>query len=227
MTRRRPAVTAFWAERLGCPVSAFEKPGLTLAPHPRQAAVYVVAVDSAVVVLAPESLHARFRAAADPRVWLTPEALRPLLPPGAKLVGPARIAYLHRALGAPDGVERLESASDSRLGRLRERVTVEDWQHANLEGHEPLFACLVDGEIAAASDFERLAERVAHIGVLTDPRHRGRGLGRVVVQAAAAHALALGLLPQYQTLASNVPALRIAESLGFEPFATTLAARLP
>jgi hypothetical protein len=57
-------------------------------------------------------------------------------------------------------------------------------------------------------------------------RRRDRRLGRAAVQAAAVHALELGLLPQYQTLASNAAALRIAESLGFEPFAITLAARL-
>jgi hypothetical protein len=46
------------------------------------------------------------------------------------------------------------------------------------------------------------------------------------VQAAAARAQELGLAAQYQTLASNTPALRVAAALGFEPYATTLAARL-
>ena len=44
------------------------------------------------------------------------------------------------------------------------------------------------------------------------------------VQATAAAAQARGLLPQYQTLAANAPALAIAAALGFELFATTLSA---
>lgn len=188
--------------------------------------MFVVDADAAVVALAPETLHARLRTVTDPRALVTPDGLRALLPSEARLIGPARIAYLHGALAAPDGVERLGSASDPRLRALREHASAEAWRHANLEAAEPpLFGCALAGEVAAAAGFERLAERVAHIGVLTDPRHRSRGLGRSVVQAAAAHALELGLLPQYQTLASNAPALRIAESLGFEPFATTLTAR--
>jgi GNAT superfamily N-acetyltransferase len=188
--------------------------------------VYVVVVESAVVVAAPESLYERLLGVPDPRALVTSECLSALLPPGARLVGPARIAYLHEAIAAPAGVERLTSPSDPRLGALRARVTAEEWRHANLEAAEPpLFARPVGAALAAAAGFERLGARVAHIGVLSDPSQRGRHLGRAVVQAAAAHALELGLLPQYQTLAANAPALRIAQSLGFEPFAVTLSAR--
>jgi GNAT superfamily N-acetyltransferase len=190
------------------------------------AAVYVFATATSVVVAAPESLYPSLRAVSDPRALIAPETLRALLPADATLVGPARIAYLHRAVAAPAGVVTLASPADPRLASLRGAVTPENWRHANLEAAEPpLFGREVDGQVASAAGFERLLDRVAHIGVVTVPNQRGRGLGRAVVQAAAARALELGLLPQYQTLASNAPALRIAESLGFEPFAVTLAAR--
>jgi RimJ/RimL family protein N-acetyltransferase len=221
------AAAAFWAERLGCAQSAFESPGLTVVAHPLPGRLYAMCVGEAVVVAAPESLRERVRAVARPAALVTPEGLRPLLPEGALLVGPARIAYLHRPLAAPEGVARIDSVADARLARLRARVTAEEWQHANLDAAEvPIFACLEAGEVAAAAGFERVGGRVAHIGVLSDPRLRGRGLGRRAVQAAAAHAFAAGLMTQYQTLASNTPALRIADSLGFELFAVTLAARL-
>jgi GNAT superfamily N-acetyltransferase len=222
----RPAVAAFWAERLGCPAGAFDAAGLTLVPHPSPQRFYALAAGAAVVVAAPESLHARARAVADPQSLVTPEVLRALLP-GAVLVGPAVLAYLHRALDAPEGLERLDAADDARLLALRARVAAEEWQHANLAAAEPpLFAHVRGGAVVAASGFQRLAGRVAHIGVLTDPEQRGRGLGRAVVRATAAQALALGLLPQYQTLVANSPALRIAQSLGFERFATSLSARM-
>ena len=216
----------FWAQRLGCPPSHFDGPGLAVVAHPLPGRTFAIATASAVVVAAPESLHERLRSVPHPRALVEPETLRPLLPAGAVLVGPARIAYLHRPLAAPAGVVSLASPADARLAALRGAVGAEDWRHANLEAAEPpLFGCEVEGRLAAAAGFERLLGRVAHIGVLTDPAHRGRGLGRAVVRAAAARALELGMLPQYQTLASNTPALRIAESLRFEPFAVTLAAR--
>lgn len=207
-------------------MSAFERPGLTLVRHPEPAAVYAVAAGEGVVVAAPESLHARLRAVVEPRVLVTRAGLSPLIPEGARLVGPARIAYFHEASLEAPGLERLESRNDPRLHALRESVTAEEWRHANLEAAElPLFAVADGGELAAVSGFERLAGRVAHIGVLAHPSHRGRNRGLAVVCGATARALELGLLPQYQTLAANVPALRIAERLAFEPFATTLSAR--
>lgn len=217
---------AFWAKRLGCAASVFERPGVTVVRHPLER-VYAMAVGDSLIVAAPEALRERFANASEPRALVTPEGLRPYLPAVERFVGPARILYLERPLAEPAGVDRIDSVSDSRVVALRGRVTAEEWEHANLAAAEPpLFAVLLGGEVGAASGFERLDDRVAHLGVLADPRVRGRGLGRVAVQAAAAHAQSLGLLAQYQTLAANVPALRIAESLGFELFAVTLSARL-
>jgi GNAT superfamily N-acetyltransferase len=216
----------FWAERLGCSPADFTRPGLTLVRHPEPLAFYALAARGAVVVAAPESLHAHIREAADPVALVTRVGAARVLAPDASFVGPARLAYLERALGPPEGVVRVESASDAALARLRGSVSAEEWRHANLEAAEPpLFACAHEGALASASGFQRLLGRVAHVGVVTDPRARGRGLGRRVVQAAAVHAGALGLLVQYQTLAANAPALRVAESLGFAPFATSLSAR--
>jgi GNAT superfamily N-acetyltransferase len=216
----------FWAERLGCAPADLERPGLTLVRHPEPRAFYALAAGAAVVVAAPESLHPLLRGVADPVGLVTREGASRVLPPEAAFVGPARLAYLERTPEAPEGVVEVASAGDAALARLRASVGVEEWRHANLEAAEPpLFACAHGGSLAAASGFQRLLRRVAHLGVVTDPRARGLGLGRRVVGASAAHAARLGLLVQYQTLAANAPALRIAQSLGFVPFATALSAR--
>jgi RimJ/RimL family protein N-acetyltransferase len=216
----------FWAERLGCAESRFAAPGLTLVAHPAEA-VFVLATRSAVVVAAPDALHERLRAVADPRALIVPARLRTLLPEHALLIGPACVAYRHDPVSPASGPVEIHSAGEERLGALRAAVAPEEWRHANLEASEPpLFACEVDGAIAAAAGFQRLLDRVAHIGVLAHPAHRRRGLARRAVQSATALAQAHGLLAQYQTLDSNAPALAIAARLGFERFATTLAARL-
>jgi GNAT superfamily N-acetyltransferase len=216
---------AFWAQRLGCAERAFAVPGPALVPHPRGNSLYAFATASSLVVMAPPALHAAIRGLENPRALVTPEGARALGRPIGRLVGPARIAYLHRDVSHAAEAILLDSARDPRLQRLREAVTAEEWQHANLDAAEPpLFAVEQGGAIAAAAGWERLLDAVAHIGVLAHRAWRGQGRARRAVQAAAAAAQARGLLPQYQTLASNAPALAIAAALGFEPFATTLSA---
>jgi hypothetical protein len=47
-----------------------------------------------------------------------------------------------------------------------------------------------------------------------------------VVAHLAGVASAEGLIPQYRTLDANIASIRIAESLGFEGYATSVAVRL-
>ena len=215
----------FWAARLGCAADAFRAEKLTLLDRPDEA-VFVVATARGVVAAAPPALHGEFARAADPRALVTWEALSAIVPEGARTVGAAWIGYTSRAAGSAEGVRPLESAQDAALTALRASVTAEEWRHANLEAVEPpLFACAEDGVLVSASGYQRLLERVAHIGVVTSPASRGRGAGRRAVAAVLALALERGLLPQYQTLVANEPARRIAAALGFAHFATTLGAR--
>jgi predicted GNAT family acetyltransferase len=51
--------------------------------------------------------------------------------------------------------------------------------------------------------------------VCTDPAHRGRGLATSLVRAVAAGIRARGETPFLHTAASNMPAIRLYESLGF------------
>ncbi|WP_409013457.1 GNAT family N-acetyltransferase [Deinococcus sp.] len=67
---------------------------------------------------------------------------------------------------------------------------------------------------------------MASVSVVTHPAHRGRGAGTAVVSALAQWLLAEGLVPHYQTLHSNVPAVAAARHLGFVQTARTLSVRL-
>ena len=87
------------------------------------------------------------------------------------------------------------------------------------------------GEMASQDDCQLRSAKVwddviAHISVVTHPAYRGRGYGRGVVAHLAATALQAGLIPQYRTLDSNTGSIRIAEALGFERYATSVAVRL-
>jgi hypothetical protein len=72
----------------------------------------------------------------------------------------------------------------------------------------------------SAAGYEVWGGLVAHIGVVTSASSRGRGFGRSAVRYIANHAIAAGLVAQYQTLLDNVASMGIARDLGFEPYAT-------
>jgi len=215
----------FWAQRLGCPVAALQRPGLTLLVHPQEV-VFVVATARGTVVAAPLELHPRIEGVADLRALTDWESLRALVPTPARTVGAAWLGYTCEPAGSTRDTQPFESARDPALAKLRAAVTPEEWRHGNLDRSEPpIFASVEDGTVAAACGYERLLDRVAHLGVVTDSQRRGHGAGRRAVAAALARALERGLLAQYQTLVANTPARRIADALGFAHFATTLSAR--
>ncbi|WP_337192349.1 GNAT family N-acetyltransferase [Streptomyces sp. YIM 132580] len=75
-----------------------------------------------------------------------------------------------------------------------------------------------------AAGHELWPRGTAHLSILTDPRHRRRGLARAVGSAAVGDALAQGLLCQWRgrTLASR----RVAHTLGFQGTGFQLSLRL-
>jgi predicted GNAT family acetyltransferase len=80
--------------------------------------------------------------------------------------------------------------------------------------------------LAALAGYEIWGERIAHIAVITHPAQRGRGYGAEAVSLLAEGIVARGMIAQYRTLNANTPSLRLGASLGFAPYAETLAIRL-
>ncbi|GAA1933423.1 GNAT family N-acetyltransferase [Kitasatospora viridis] len=145
--------------------------------------------------------------------------------PDVRVLGPVALAYLaaedFRPVG-PGAWELVELPADHRgLRRLEESAGDEDRREAGLdEITSPAFAVRVGGEVVAAAGYRHWRSRTAHISVLTAPAWRGHGLVRVTGTAAAAHALADDLLPQWR---ARVPASRrAAVALGFREIGTQL-----
>ena len=71
------------------------------------------------------------------------------------------------------------------------------------------------GAPVAAAGYRRWPGGLAHLSVLTNPRFRRHGIAQVVSRAAAEHALAKGLVPQWRAALSNEASLRTGRRLGF------------
>lgn len=155
-----------------------------------------------------------------------PEVLRASLPV-TDVLGPATLAYL-----APDdfrprptlGVTR-RPAGDPAVKALLAKVGPEEAGESGLEELEiALFTLTERGEVIAAAGYEVWPGGVAHLCVLTDPEQRGRGLARTVASAAAAHALAQNLLPQWR--ARPKASRRVSVALGFRELGSQLSLHL-
>jgi RimJ/RimL family protein N-acetyltransferase len=113
------------------------------------------------------------------------------------------------------------------LQRLAAACDRTAWEHSGIDpARPPVFGCFAGDRLAAAGMLERWGDRLLHVGIVTHPDYRGRGYGKAVVSAMTAHGLATGGVLQYRTLQANLPSVGIAQALGFQRFARTLAVRL-
>ncbi|MFD0259114.1 GNAT family N-acetyltransferase [Kitasatospora indigofera] len=156
------------------------------------------------------------------------QAVRGVLPV-ARVLGPAALAYVSadgfRPVVASGPTVEQVPAGHPDLRRLEELAGADDAGEADLGGiTSPAFVIREGREVVAAAGYRPWPGRTAHVGVLTAPARRGRGLARVAGSGAVAHALAAGLLPQWR---ARVPASRrVALALGFRELGAQLSVEL-
>ncbi|WP_354644237.1 GNAT family N-acetyltransferase [Kitasatospora camelliae] len=156
-----------------------------------------------------------------------PGFLRSVLPV-ERVLGPAALAYLAPdALRPPPGAPVVERLPADHPGRreLEGEAGEEDAAESGIAAiTSPAFVAREHGRVVAACGYRSWPARTAQFCVLTAPDRRGRGLAAATGAAAAAHALAAGLLPQWR---ARVPASRrVAQVLGFRELGVQLSVRL-
>lgn len=232
-------VDGYWAGFLGVPRTRLRPPRPLAVPHAELGdyrGMYAQAFGGAPLVSLPGEMLERWGPAAaqaaggglvDDDRWRTVFGARV-----DRVVGPAVIAYADagtfRSVSTDPAVRLLGDADRPALDALRAAVSAEEWEHSGDRalGATPVAGAFAEGALAAVSGYDVWGGRLAHLGIVTHPAHRGRGLGAAAVALAMETALAAGLVPQYRTLLSNAPSLAIARRLGFVGYATSLAVRL-
>jgi GNAT superfamily N-acetyltransferase len=223
--------THYWATHLGCaPESLFALP-LNIVTHGPDLSDYngIFAIfrdGTAMVSFPPERI----------------DELRELLPTspvaaerfaetfnraGYTVIGPAYIGYAAAVLPPIHAVSSLTQSDAPAVRDLQAACPAIEWEHGGgAVGEHPSSGVFVGSQLVALAGYEIWGGKIAHISVVTHPTFRGRGFGRSAVAHLSNTALAAGLTPQYRTLESNRPSIRIAESLGFSLYATSVAVRL-
>lgn len=223
-------VTTYWASHLGCTVSdLFARPLHTIA-HGSDLADY----DGVFALFRGEAATVSFPSNRVESLRLSlPSPLTPSLFAKAfgdarfTIIGPAYVGYADDVHPPSHPVRSLTGDDARALDSLRANCTEIEWDHAGLDiADKPSSGVFVNGQLVALAGYKVWGNAIAHVYIITDPAFRGRKFGRSAVAHLANRALAAGLVPQFRTLFSNEPAIRLAESLGFYHYATSLAVRL-
>lgn len=229
----RRHVEQYWSADLACAPADFHQSGIAICVDRSayQGAVFLRTGPACVVSL-PEGWleHARDTLTGrDPEEVFRPRALAAIFVGAVdRIIGPAYLGYLAAGVSPKTDPEvRRVEGMNSQLRRLQQVCDPTEWAHAGADTRgSTLFGLLQGDELVCLGSSIPWGEPLEHLGILTHPLHRGRGLARRVVSTMAASALERQRVPQYRTLCANTPSWRVGQAVGFEEWAQTLAVRL-
>ena len=234
MLSKRTVSTAnnYWATHLGCPPDELFAEPFRIITHGAGLAdycgVFALFRGGAVTVSIPPSRADTLRPLLSLlRHGCSPDSFASALSPvSSAVLGPACVGYADSVSEPMHPARALGPGDAAAVTELQQSCDAIDWERGGSPIEHPCSAVFVGSRVAALAGYEVWGSTIAHISIVTHPDFRSRGFGRSAVAHLAGRAIAAGLLPQYRTLESNHPSIRIARSLGFHFYATSMAARL-
>ena len=135
---------------------------------------------------------------------------------------PTREQALVRSERIPTETRQLTETDAVAFADFAAQAPVDDLDEAFVElDHWLVFGTFVEEHlVSAASMYPWRGTRLADVGVITLPTHRGQGFGKATVRAISARALRQGYEPQYRCQLDNAPSAALAHSAGFVRFGT-------
>lgn len=220
----------YWAEHLGCTIDDMFTASIRLLVHGGELqgynGVFALFRDGRTMISAPPEESGRIQnllESSGPE--LSPSTFSTALGYVAfQIIGPAFIGY-GGGLAPLHTVRLLTSRDASAIDALQASCSSEEWEHGGSLLENTCSGVFVDDRLVALSGYEIWGGVIAHLSIVTHPAFRGQGYGRSTVSHLAAHATAAGLMPQYRALESNLASIAIADSLGFQSYATSVAIR--
>ncbi len=229
-------IEEYWSSFFGLSIDDYVRQPIQIVPHRSlgdYCGVWMLKVGSARILSAPPNLVDTLRSAVEAHGADLPfegtDLIETLGAAVVKVVGPAYQGFLHESefRASPSAARLLTSSDASALVDLSTDCSEEEWEHSDIgDLNCPTFGLYAEGRLAAAANYRMESIDACAPGVITHPAFRGHGYGRAVLSAATADALDKGYLVLYQTLLTNLPAITIAEHLGFRQYGESLAVRL-
>jgi RimJ/RimL family protein N-acetyltransferase len=143
--------------------------------------------------------------------------------------GEARLSYADELTLRPvatDGVTNVGD-DDARLAALRAASDPNEWREASTDEPCELRCGIVDNDsLLAVATLRVWNDALGHLGVFSAAHARRHGRASKVGSAAVAHALTLGLVPQWRSRIGNDASARVADQLGFVELGKQLTIRV-
>ncbi len=231
-------VDEFWSHDVGCSREQLRAERTVVVAHPDQYAdfmgIFILLVGTAPIISLPRELYSFL--ALEAQTWPASDVvdgarLRSLIGDRVdRIIGPAFIGYtervMFRAIEAPT-TTLLNKAHAAAVSLLRAACEPAEWEHGGRDlGGNPSIGIFAGEELVTLAGYDLWGQRIAHISIVTHPQYRQRGYGRAAVSKLTEVLLDRNLVPQYRTLESNGPSLKIAAKLGFARYATSVTVRL-
>jgi GNAT superfamily N-acetyltransferase len=227
-----------WRHVLGAP-AAFRGDGTLVVARPTRPApgprwVTVVTLGESRCVLVPADLPDSLDAGADfdPTTagrLADPTEARAMLGTSIAVLGPAVLAYTGALASSPApssaepaepgaaGLDELGAACDPGEAAESAMAAWTHWVHVIRERDQ----------VVAAAGAQVWAGTLAHVGVLTRPDRRRRGLGVTVAGSVVRAALSAGMVAQWRARAELAASRKLASALGFVECGQQVSYQLP
>ena len=123
-----------------------------------------------------------------------------------------------------DAPKKVEQIAFSDIAHWEDLVSAKKWEASGFaEDVTHVFGVSAGKEIAAAAILSRFLGGSSSVGVLTHPKHRGKGYSSLVAKAATAYAVRNDGIARYRYDAENSRSRAVGGSLEFEDYAEQLA----
>ena len=117
-------------------------------------------------------------------------------------------------------IRLLQLSDETALEVLKQSVTSRERELGDIDIRHPVvMGYFSDNKLLSVGSLI-VENNIADIGILTHSEARGKGIGKSIVLALIVEGLKMNLLVQYTSMQKNIASVALANSLGFERFAT-------
>jgi len=214
-----------WAERLQLPTSTFNLSDISLVPKDGSKDLVVVQVQDSAVAVCPPALIPFLSPLSQIELLDLETLLQIPIDFQPNPNGIATIGYSDAATISDSSVSNhVRVACADQVVELLSSCVPEEQEESGIGTMPHLFGAQSDdGKTGAIAGYEVRNSKIAHMGILTMPSHRGKGFAFSAALAAAQAALETGLIPQWRCRIGNESSYRLSQQLGFHELGRQLA----
>lgn len=214
-----------WSDRLEIDISTLQNPGLRLISRESSYGLTALKFFNSIVAICQPSLLPTLSLLSPADLFDMPILLEALSKHKTNPIGIASISYADETTLRE--ASHFKPARHSNLPEVESILSscTDEEQEESAIAAMPLHFVIdsSDGTAGAVAGYEVWNDKIAQLGILCKPKHRGQGLASSAAHEAAEHALSIGLIPQWRCRLGNASSYRVSQKLGFHEVGLQLA----